>query len=224
MKIICVICSMALLVTTVLADLTVVQTLESSAMPVESGKRSTMTIKMRGQKARIDFSGMPVASIIDLNSRQLCFMDHKQKQVMVMPQDLARNILGLSIPAAGAVPDKAILKKTGKVEMLNGYTCEEYAGSSGGVLIRCWVAHPVEAVELEPFRLFAEDVFKETSFAGLVAIKGLIVRSESTVVTSAKTVTSRTELLSVSKTPLAEAVFNLPGDYTIMDMPAFPVP
>ncbi len=207
-----------------IADLTVVQNLETSAISAESGEASTLTMKIKGQKARIDFSGMPVSSIIDLKSRQLFFMDHKQKQVVVMPLDFMRNILGLSLPEKDDGPDKSALKKTGKVQAVKGYTCEEYAGSSGGTIIRCWIANTSEAAEMEPFLLCARDAFKATSFAGLAAMKGLIVQSESTVVTSVKTVTSRTELRSLSKAPLADAVFSLPADYALMDMPAFPMP
>lgn len=207
-----------------MADLTVVQNLKTSAIAAEIGEDSTMTMKMKGTKARIDFSGMPISSIIDLKSKQLFFMDHKQKQVMIMPLDFIRNILGLSAPGTDAGQDKADLKKTGKVQAINGYTCEEYAGSSGRTMIRCWLADTAEVAELEPFRVYAQDAFKATSFWGLAALKGLIVRSESTVVTPAKTVTNRTELSSLSKAPLDDAVFNLPADYAVMDMPAFPMP
>ena len=214
---------MALWVSVVLADLTVVQNLEASAMPTESGKGSTMTMKIKGQKARIDFSGMPVSSIIDLKSKKLFFLDHKQKQVMVMPLEFIQSMLALSTPGANAGQDKSAIQKTGKVQTINGYTCEEYAGASGdGMTIRCWIANASEASEMEPFRVYAQDAFKATSFGGLAAMKGLIVRSESTVLTNAKPVTSRTELQSLSKAPIADAVFSLPADYTVMGMPALP--
>ena len=77
---------------------------------------------------------------------------------------------------------------------------------------------------MEPFRIYMQDAFKATSFGGLAAMKGLIVRSESTVLTNDKPVTSRTELQSLSKAPIADAVFNLPADYTVMGMPALPAP
>ena len=216
---------MALGVSAAMADLTVVQSLETSAMPTESGKGSTMTMKMKGPKARIDFSGMPISSIVDLKSKQLFLLDHKQKQVMAMPLDLMQSMLALSAPEAAAGQDKSAIQKTGKVQTINGYTCEEYAGSSGGgATIRCWIANAAEASEMEPFRAYAQDAFKATSFGGLAAMKGLIVRSESTVLTNAKPVTSRTELQSLSKAPLADAVFSLPADYTVMGMPALPAP
>ena len=215
---------LALWVSAALADLTLVQNLETSAMPAESGKGSTMTLKIKEQKARIDFSGTPISSIVDLKAKKMFFLDHKQKQVMVMPLDLMQSMLALSAPGTATGQDKSAIQKTGKVQTINGYTCEEYAGSSGGTTIRCWIANASEASEMEPFRVYAQDAFKATSFGGLAAMKGLIVRSESTVLTNDKPVTSRTELQSLSKAPLADAVFSLPADYTVMGMPSLPAP
>lgn len=225
MKILIVVFWMALWVSAAMADLTVVQTLETSAMPTESGQGSTMTMKMKGPKARIDFSDKLISSIVDLKSKKLFFLDHKQKQVMVMPLDLMQSMLALSAPETVTGQDKPAIQKTGKVQTINGYTCEEYAGSSGGgTTIRCWIANTAEASEMEPFRVYAQDAFKATSFGGLAALKGLIVRSESTVLMNATPVTSRTELKSLSKAPLADAVFSLPADYTVMGMPSLPAP
>ena len=225
MKIMCIGFWLALWVSAALADLTLVQNLETSAMPAESGKGSTMTLKMKGQKARIDFSGMPISSIVDLKAKKMFFLDHQQKQVMVMPLDLMQSMLALSAPGANSGQDKSSIQKTGKVQTLNGYTCEEYAGASGGgTTIRCWIANAAEASEMEPFRVYAQDAFKATSFGGLAAMKGLIVRSESTVLTNDKPVISRTELQSLSKAPIADAVFSLPADYTVMGMPSLPAP
>ncbi|MCG2659786.1 MAG: DUF4412 domain-containing protein [Kiritimatiellae bacterium] len=225
MKIVIVGFWMALWVSAAMADLTVVQNLETSAMPAEPGKGSTMTIKIKGQKARIDFSGTPISSIVDLKAKKMFFLDHKQKKVMVMPLDLMQSMLALSALKTATGQAKSAIQKTGKVQTINGYTCEEYSGSSGGgTTIRCWIANAAEALEMEPFRVYAQDAFKATSFGGLAAMKGLIVRSESTVLTNAKPVTSRTELQSLSKAPIADAVFNLPADYTVMGMPALPAP
>ncbi|MBU0715358.1 MAG: DUF4412 domain-containing protein [Verrucomicrobia bacterium] len=216
---------LALWVSVALADLTVVHTLETSAMPTESGKGSTMTMKMKGQKARIDFSDKLISSIVDLKSKKLFFLDHKQKQVMVMPLEFMQSMLALSAPETATGQDKSVIQKTGKVQAINGYTCEEYAGSSGGgTTIRCWIANASDASEMEPFRVYAQDAFKATSFGGLAAMKGLIVRSESTVLTKDKPVTSRTELQSLSKAPISDAVFSPPADYTVMGMPALPMP
>ncbi|MFH1477515.1 MAG: DUF4412 domain-containing protein [Verrucomicrobiota bacterium] len=216
---------MAFWVSAALADLTVIQNLETSAMPVESGKGSTMTMKIKVQKARVDFSGMPISAIIDLKSQKMFFLDHKQKQVMVMPMDLMQSMLELSTPKTATGQDKSAIQKTGKVQTINGYTCEEYAGSSGGgTTIRCWIANASEAAEMEPFRVYAQDAFKATSFGGLAAMKGLIVRSESTVLTNDKPVTSRTELQSLSKAPIDDAVFSLPADYTVTGMPSLAAP
>ncbi|MDD5678097.1 MAG: DUF4412 domain-containing protein [Kiritimatiellae bacterium] len=205
----------------VMADLTVVQSLETTAMPAEPGKSSSMTMKMKGQKARIDFTGMPISSIIDLKSKKLFFLDHKQKQVMVMPLDLMQSMLAPSAPGATNAPNKSAIKKTGNVQTINGYACEEYAGSaSADMTIRCWMADVPEAREMEPFRAYAQDAFNATSFGGMAAMKGLVVRSDSTVLTNDKPVTSRTELKSLSKAPIDDGVFSLPADYTVMGMPS----
>jgi len=225
MKIIYIGCSLALWVTAAMADLTIVQTMETSAMPEESGKGFTMTMKMKGQQARIDFSGKPMSSIIDLKAKKLFFLDHKQKQVMVMPLEFMQSMMALSAPGADTGRDKPDIQKTGKVQTISGYKCQEYKGSSGGgMTIQCWMSDVPEVLEMEPFRVYAQDAFKATSFGGLAALKGLIVRSESTVLTNDKPVTSRTELQSLSKAPLADAVFSLPADYAVMGMPSLPVP
>jgi len=216
---------LALWVSAAMADLTMVQTLQTSAMPAESGRASTMTIKIKGQKVRVDFSGMPVSSIVDLKAKKMFFLNHKQKQVMIMPLAFMQSMLALSVPGANTDQNKSAIQKTGKVQAINGYNCEEYAGASGGgTTIRCWIAIAAEVSEMEPFRVYVQNAFKATSFGSLVAMKGLIVRSESTVLTNAKPVTSRTELQSLSKAPIADAVFSLPADYTVMGMPSLLAP
>jgi len=225
MKILIVSFCMALWVSAAMADLTVVHNLKTSAMPEKSGQGLTMTIQIKGQQARIDFSGKPMSSIVDLKARKLLLLDHKKKQVMSMPLEFMQNMMALSVPGAAAGHDKPAIQKTGEVQTINGYKCQEYKGSSvGGMTIRCWMADVPEASEMEPFRVYARNAFKATSFGGLAAIKGLIVRSESIVPTNEKKVTSRTELKSLSKAPIAVAVFNLPADYTVMGMPSFPAP
>ena len=118
MKILIVSFWMALWVNVALADLTLVQNLETSAIPEESGKGSTMTMKMKGQKARIDFSGMPISSIVDLKSKQLFFLDHKQKQVMVMPLEFMQSMMALSALGAATVPEKPAIQKPAKFRRL----------------------------------------------------------------------------------------------------------
>lgn len=225
MKIIWIGLGLALWVTAARADLTVVQNLETSAMPAESGKASTMTMKMKGTKARIDFSGMPISSIIDLKSKQLFILDHKQKQVMAMPLEFMQSMLAMSAPeTAGGSQKTTSIQKTGKVQSISGYSCEEYTMASDSTTIRCWVAKTSAAAEMEPFQTYAQGAFKTTSFGGMAAMKGLIVRSESTVMSDAKPVTSRTELKSLSQAPLPDAIFSLPQDYKMTGMPAFSTP
>ena len=225
MKILIVGFCMALWVNAAMADLTVVHNLKTSAMPEKSGQGLTMTIKIKGQQARIDFSGKPMSSIVDLKARKLLVIDHNKKQVMSMPLAFMQSMLALSAPETTVGQDKSAIRKTGEVQTINGYKCQEYKGSSvGGMTIRCWMADVPEASEMEPFRAYARNAFKATSFGGLAAIKGLIVRSESIVPTNEKKVTSRTELKSLSKAPIAAAVFNLPANYKVMDMPFFTAP
>lgn len=225
MKIICIGCSMALWVTVVLADLTVVQHLETSATFMGFSQDSAITMKMKGQKARIDFSGMPISSIVDLKARKVFFLDHELKLVMVMPLELMQTMVTLSGLVTNADQDQPAIQKTGKVQTINGYTCEEYTGTSnGGSTLRCWIANIPEASEMEPFRIYAQDAFKATSLGCLAAMPGLIVRSESTIVTNKKPVTSRTEFQSLSRAPIADAVFSVPTDYTPMGMPSLPAP
>lgn len=224
MRILMIVFLMAALTSSVLADLTVVQAMESGATPTEPDKAATLTMKMKGPKARIDFSDKMISSIVDLKSKQLFFLDHKQKQVMAMPLDMMQSMLALLAPEAAA-QDKSAIQKTGKVQAINGYTCEEYAGSSvGGMTLRCWMADVPDASEMEPFRVYMQDVFKTTSFGGMAAMKGLIVRSESTVLINDKPMTSRTELKGLSRAPLADAIFSLPADYRVINLPALPMP
>ena len=212
--------------TAALADMTVVQTLKSDLMPGQGQQASTMTMFVKGQKARIDLPANQMSSIIDAKEGKMFTILHKQKQVMVISLDDLKKNAALATQS-GQGKTKPVITKTGKVETIQGYKCAEYDFTGVGdnpAKIKCWITEDVDDSEMEVVRSFGGKMGGLFGFNDVQKPKGMVIRSESKMSIAGRDVTSESEVLSIKRGSIADSVFVIPADYKTMELPAFNPP
>lgn len=219
---ICILFLLAGLAQITLADMTVVQKLKSDLMP-GTQQDSTMTMTVKGQKARIDLPASQMSSIIDAKAGKMFTLMHKQKQVMVMSLEDIKKSAAL---VTQSEPDKtkSVVKKTGKVDTIQGYKCTEYEFTGGGdnpAKIKCWITEEVDDSEMEVVRSFGGRMGGLFGFNNVQKPKGMVIRSESKMNIAGRDITNESEVLSIKRTAVADSVFVIPADYQMMELPAF---
>ncbi|MFA7158418.1 MAG: DUF4412 domain-containing protein [Kiritimatiellia bacterium] len=221
MKIICLALVCLLFRSTALADMTVVQSLKSDLMP-GAKQDSTMTMAVKGQKARIDLPGSEMSSIIDAKSGKMYTLMHKEKQVMVISlEDLKKSA---ALATGTRDKSKTEINKTGRTETIQGYKCSEYDFVGGGdnpPRIHCWITEEVDDSEMEFVRSFGGQMGGLLGFNEAQKPKGMVIRSESKMNINGREVSSASEVKSISRSPLADSLFAIPQDYKVLELPVF---
>lgn len=216
----------AFLVGASFADMIVEQTVSSDLMPDKAKKGSTMTITIKGQKARVDLPDNKMSSIVDLQGNKMYTIDHRQKQVMVMSLDGLKKAADMSTPS-GANQAKAEIKKTGKKEVIQGHSCEEYEILGTGAnpaTIYCWIAEDIDDTEMKVFRDFGGKMGGFFGMSDVQKPKGMVMRTESKMNLGGRPVASRSEVKNIKHSPVPDSFFVLPSDYKMMEMPKFDMP
>ena len=224
MKLIALLLFHACLTAAVLADMTVVQTLKSDLTP--GARQNTMTMSVKGQKARIDLPASQMSSIIDAQEGKMFTLLHKQKQVVVISLDDLKKSAELATKP-GQEKAKSVIKKTGKTATIQGYKCAEYDFTGGGdnpAKIKCWITEEVDDSEMEVVRSFGGKMGGLFGFNDVQKPKGMVIRSESKMNIGGRDVTSESEVLSIKREPVADSIFAVPADYKTMEMPTFNPP
>src|SRR5947208_352374 len=131
------------------ADLTIVYT--TTLQPVTQGQNAqatasllgatNMTIKVKGDKARIDASPQ-VTTIFDGRTGELINLLNDQKTVVRISPDKMRAIADMlnQFSSNKANSDKPRLKPTGQRETINGYDTEQYTYDGPDFKATYWIA------------------------------------------------------------------------------------
>src|ERR1700710_2787026 len=126
------------------ADLTLVQNVEGAGPAA-----STMTIKIKGDKARIETTPS-VATIIDSKTGEMLNVLNDQKKFLRISADKARAVAEMAVaPEEKNKPSaKPQLKPTGNKETINGYEADEYTCDAPAFKATYWIAagYPDSAV------------------------------------------------------------------------------
>lgn len=201
------------------ADLTIVQKVQSSGMMGQPARNGTMTIYIKGAKAKIENMGPSVSEIVDIDSGKIFMINATQKTVMVMSAENMKQFAGLMGQSGAAANISA--QKTGNSKTINGYSCEEYKITMSGMVsseTSAFISEEIDTQDMERFRKFSEDLSKQ--FGGLPAnIKGFPVVSDTKLTIMGKVVSSHTELASISKDSIPDSMFVVPSDYKVTEMP-----
>src|SRR5438093_12832735 len=143
-------CSLALgvfLVLPVRADLTITYstTVQPASKPEEpptaSPAANNMTIKIKGDKMRIDASPK-MTTIFDGTTSEVINLIRDQKTVIRISPEKMKAVTDMleRFKSDKAGPEKPVLKPTGQKEVVNGYETEQYTYDGPNFKATYWVA------------------------------------------------------------------------------------
>jgi hypothetical protein len=201
----------ALLLLSAQADLTIVQKVEGA------GPVADMTIKIRGDKARIDASPQ-VTTIVDGKTGEMISLMNTQKKAVRMSAEKMKAAAEMvsefnekQTPAGGAQPPK--LTATGKKENVNGYETEQYIYETPTFKATYWIAtkYPDAANILKQLQSLNSGFLQtNTKMANYRDFPGLPLKTEVTVGNGQK-ITSTVTV--VKQDSLSDADFSIPKDF-----------
>ena len=196
------------------ADLTIVQKVEGV------GPTSEMTIKIKGDKARIDATP-ELTTIVDGKTGEVINLMKDQKAVVRMSAEKMKAAADMISKYTGKNEKSAKpkLTATGKKEAINGYEAEEYVCDTPFGKATYWIApkYPDGAAILKQMQSLKSEIWNPTNsnmpdyrdFPGL-PIK-TVMNMGGTVVTSTVT--------SVKQESLSDADFLVPKDFQEVKAP-----
>lgn len=200
---------------TALADWTITQ------KNTTDGKAENMVIKVKGDKTRADV-GDQMSVISDAAAGEITMFMHAQKMMMKMNGDSMKGIMALAGQMLGknSVPSKPVA--TGQMEKVGEYETEIYTWSGQLGSGKFWVAKDfpgfaeLNAVQDKLMKAMGNPA---ASFAPQNSdFPGMVVKSEMNVMGKS----ALSELVSVAKDPVDEAIFKAPEGYQEMKMPTLP--
>lgn len=203
----CALLSASLLVTA-RADLTIVQKVEGA------GPVAEMTIKVKGDKARIDVTPQ-LSTIIDGKSGEMInlMMDQKAAvRVSAEKMKAAAEMISKYTEKEQSA-DKPKLKATGKKDKVNGYDADEYMYEAPHLKATYWIAltYPDGAAILKEMQALKSEAWSAVNtkmpdyrdFPG-IPIKTVIFSGDNQITST---------IVSIKRDPLNDAEFSVPKDF-----------
>ena len=180
-----------------------------------------MTIKIKGDKARIDATPQ-MTSIVDAKSGEMLNLMRDQKvAVRISPEKMkaaAEMVSKFDDKTQKAVAPK--LQATGKKEILNGFETEQYVYDTPSFKATYWIAtkYPDAASLLKQLQSLNSDAWAAggTKMPDYRDFPGLPLKTEISMGNSNKVTSTVT---SIKQDPLNEAEFAIPTDYKEMKSP-----
>jgi hypothetical protein len=196
------------------ADLTIVQKVEGA------GQGGEMTIKIKGDRARIDASPK-MTTIIDGKTGEITNLMNDQKKVLrISPEKMkaAAEMIG-KFNGKKETVEKAKLTPTGKKETIGGYETEQYVYETPAFNATYWIAskYPDGAGILKQLQSLNSEVWnpKRMGVPDYRDFPGLPLKTVVSVSGSEVTTT----LTSITQDPLNDAEFAIPPDFQEVKMP-----
>jgi hypothetical protein len=212
----------------VFADAKIVQTVNSSGIMGQPPKNDTMTIYVKGQKARIDMGAGAATpyQIIDVTAKKAFIVDPGKKSVMVMTSEQMKKTAGMLSQLSGTKQTPPTIKKLGTSKTYNGYKCDEYSISMASPIqtngTYCISSEIDLRKDLEGLTSFSEEFARMFGADIMKQINGYPVHSDSTVSIMGQTIKTSGDLVSISHDSQPESLFVVPADFKVMEMPAMP--
>jgi hypothetical protein len=196
-----------LTITSVRADLVIEQKMESHVMNGNS------TMKIKGDKARIDMPPVPLAGnmsmLIDSTSGQITTLAHGQKIAVKMKMgDVKKAAEQQKVDLSKVEAPKA----TGQKEKVGEWNCEIYDVSMGGMTGKMWVTK-----DLPNYKAVMDQMNKMNAAMSMIMgfdasklqVDGMTVKSEMSTQLGKMTTT----LVKVTEAAVPDSEFEVPADY-----------
>lgn len=195
------------------ADLTIVQKVEGA------GQNGDVTVKIKGDKERIDASSQPTRIIDGKTGEMTDLMNEKKSFVRISAEQMKAAAETINKFNGGAKPAAPKLTPSGKKETINGYETEEYVYQTPQFKASFWVAskYPDAANILKQLQTPIAGAWKPsnlgmpdyTDFPGL-PLKTVISVGDNQVVTT---------IMSIKKDALNATDFDIPKDFQELKKP-----
>jgi nitrogen regulatory protein PII len=225
-------CSMVLTISFLLnarADLTIVQKVEGA------GSATNMTIKIKGDKVRVEASPQ-VTTILDAKTGEVTNLMNDQKTVVRISAEKAKAVTNMinKFDAKKEGAGKVKLTPTGQKETVNGYETEKYTYDAPDFKGTYWIApnYPDGAAILAQLQSITSEFWKTTNptmpdyhdFSGLPIRTRMTMTKQSqptkpggTALGGATEIT--TTIISANQDPISDAEFAVPGDFKETKLP-----
>jgi hypothetical protein len=195
------------------ADLTIVQRVEGA------GQNGDITVKIKGDKERIDAPSQPTRIIDGKTGEMTDLMNDKKSFVRISAEQIKAAAETINKFDGGEKPAAPKLTSTGKKETINGYETEEFVYETPQFKASFWVAakYPDAASVLKQMQAPISGAWKPsnmgmpdyTDFAGL-PLKTVITIGDNKVVTT---------VVSIKKDSISAADFDIPKDFQELKRP-----
>ncbi|HWM25975.1 MAG TPA: DUF4412 domain-containing protein [Chthoniobacterales bacterium] len=205
----------AFLLVTARGDLSLVQKVEGS------GSVSQITIKLKGDKARVEVTPQ-VTTLIDRKTGDMLTLMNAQKKFVRISADKSKAIVEMANKYSGdpaATAEKSMLKPTGKKEMIHGYEAEEYVRESPALKESYWIAlqYPDSAAIVKQLQSVIPAAWNEVA-KGVLDFRdfpGLPLRT--IIKADGKEIIST--ITSIKQDALSDAEFSVPKDFQELKVP-----
>jgi Domain of unknown function (DUF4412) len=196
------------------ADLTIVQKVEGA------GPVADMTIKIKGDKARIDATPQ-ISTIMDGKTGEMINLMNDQKTAVHVSAEKMKAAAAMvsKFDDENKTAEKPKLTSTGKKETVNGYEAEEYVYETPDLKATYWIAskYPDGAAILKEMQSLKSEAWSASNakmpdyhdFPG-VPIKTVISMGGNQMTST---------ITSIKKDPLNDADFSVPKDFREIKTP-----
>jgi len=211
------------------ADLTIVQKVE------RAGSATNMTIKLKGDKVRIEASPQ-VTTIIDGKTGEITNLMNDQKTVVRISAEKAKAVTNMinKFDAKKEGPGKVKLTPTGQKETVDGYETEQYTYDGPDFKATYWIAsnYPEGAAILAQLQSIKSE-FWDAANAGAPDLRdfpGLPIRTRMTTTKHSQPAKPggaalggateiTTTIISANQNPISDAEFTAPNDFKETKLP-----
>ncbi|PYI52766.1 MAG: hypothetical protein DMC62_06650 [Verrucomicrobia bacterium] len=211
------------------ADLTILQKVE------RAGSATNMTIKLKGDKVRIEASPQ-VTTIIDGKTGEITNLMNDQKTVVRISAEKARAVTNMinKFDAKKEGAGKVKLTPTGQKETVDGYETEQYTYDGPDFKATYWIAsnYPEGAAILAQLQSIKSE-FWDAANAGAPDLRdfpGLPIRTRMTTTKHSQPAKPggaalggateiTTTIISANQNPISDAEFTAPNDFKETKLP-----
>ena len=205
----------AILPVTVRGDLTIVQKIEGS------GAVKQITMKLKGDKARVEVSPK-LTTIMETRGGDILTLMNTKKKFVRISAEKSRAIAELASKYgkdSSAPAEKSKLTATGRKETINGYETEEYVRESSSMKESYWIAltYPDSAAIVKQLQAVAPTAWNDIA-KGMLDFSdfpGLPLRT--VIKTDGKEVVST--IISIKQDLLSDMEFAVPRDFEELKVP-----
>jgi Domain of unknown function (DUF4412) len=196
-------------------DLTIVQKIEGS------GALKQITMKLKGDKARVEVSPK-ITTIMESKGGDILTLMNSEKKFVRISAEKSKAIAELASKYAknsSAPAEKSKLTATGRKETINGYETEEYVRESPSVKESYWIAltYPDSAAIVKQLQAITPTAWNEIA-KGMLDFNdfpGLPLRT--VIKTDKKEIVST--IISIKQDLLSDMEFAVPRDFQEVKVP-----